>query len=75
MSTGEVARDLDLLRQATGERRLTFVGYSYGTMIASTYANMYPTRVRAIIADGVIDPVAWTGTRSGRLAASRSTSG
>lgn len=61
MSTGEVARDLNRLRRAVGDRRLTFVGYSYGTMIATTYANMFPGRVRAIVADGVIDPVKWIG--------------
>jgi pimeloyl-ACP methyl ester carboxylesterase len=60
MSTANVARDLDLLRQAVGDDRLTFAGYSYGSMIGSTYANMFPDRVRAIIIDGVLDPISWT---------------
>jgi pimeloyl-ACP methyl ester carboxylesterase len=60
MSTGDVVRDLDLLRQAVDDERLTFAGYSYGSHIGTTYANMFPGRVRAIMIDGVLDPVAWT---------------
>lgn len=60
MSTGDVVRDLDLLRQAVGDEQLTFAGYSYGSQIGTTYANMFPGRVRAIMIDGVLDPVAWT---------------
>src|SRR5262245_66327370 len=60
MSTGNVARDLDVLRQAVGDAKLTYAGVSYGTMIGQTYANMFPNNVRAIIIDGVLDPIAWT---------------
>jgi pimeloyl-ACP methyl ester carboxylesterase len=60
MSTANVARDLDRLRAAVGDAKLTFVGYSYGTMIGQTYANMFPGRFRAIVIDGVLDPIAWT---------------
>lgn len=60
VSTAEMARDLDVVRRALGERRLNFLAFSYGTQIAQVYANMFPDRVRAIVADGVIDPVAWT---------------
>ena len=67
LSTGDVARDLDRLRQAVGDHQITFVGYSYGTYIAAVYANMFPDRVRAIVADGVINPTAWAGAgRAGR---------
>ena len=67
LSTGDVARDLDRLRQAVGDDQITFVGYSYGTYIAAVYANMFPRRVRAIVADGVINPIAWVGAgRAGR---------
>lgn len=60
MSTADVVRDLDLLRQAVGDEMLTYAGYSYGSQIGTTYANMFPDRVRAIMIDGVLDPVAWT---------------
>ena len=57
MSTAEVDAGLDLLRQAVGDKKLTYAGYSYGTYIGSVYANMFPDKVRAVIIDGVIDPV------------------
>ena len=63
MSTANVARDMDLLRQAVGDRKMTFVGYSYGSAVGSTYANMFPGKVRAVVIDGVIDPVSYTTGR------------
>ena len=66
MSTADVARDLDLLRQAVGDDQLTYAGYSYGTYLGVTYANLFPGKVRAVVVDGVIDPIAWsTGTGDG----------
>jgi pimeloyl-ACP methyl ester carboxylesterase len=59
MSTADVARDLDLLREAVGDEGLTFVGYSYGSYLGVTYANLFPDRVRALVIDGVLDPIAW----------------
>jgi pimeloyl-ACP methyl ester carboxylesterase len=63
MSTANVARDMDLLSRAVGDRKMTYVGYSYGTAIGSTYANMFPDKVRAVVIDGVIDPVSYTTGR------------
>jgi pimeloyl-ACP methyl ester carboxylesterase len=63
MSTANVARDMDLLRRAVGDPRMTFVGYSYGSHVGSTYANMFPDKVRAVVIDGVIDPVSYTTGR------------
>lgn len=60
MSTANVARDLDLLRRAVGEARLNYLGYSYGTYIGMTYANMFPTTVGAFVIDGVLDPIDWS---------------
>lgn len=60
MSTIDVARDLDLLRQAVGDEYLNYAGYSYGSFLGNVYANLYPDRVRAIVIDGVVDPIAWT---------------
>jgi pimeloyl-ACP methyl ester carboxylesterase len=59
MSTANVARDLDRLRAAVGDKQLTYAGYSYGTYLGVTYANLFPSRVRALIVDGVLDPIAW----------------
>jgi pimeloyl-ACP methyl ester carboxylesterase len=60
MSTADTARDLDYLRRLVGDRKLTFMGISAGTFIGQTYANMFPRRVRAMVLDGVLDPVAYT---------------
>jgi pimeloyl-ACP methyl ester carboxylesterase len=54
--TRDVARDLDVLRAALGDRELTYLGYSYGTFIGSTYAEMFPGNVRAMVLDGAVDP-------------------
>ncbi|HEV7978114.1 alpha/beta hydrolase [Amycolatopsis sp.] len=56
MSTKDVVRDLDVLRAAVGDKKLSFVGFSYGTLIGSTYAAMFPKQSRAIVIDGNVDP-------------------
>src|SRR5215217_3394861 len=63
MSTANVARDLDLLRQAVGDPQLTYAGFSYGSYIGVTYANLFPANVRALVIDGVTDPIAWSTGR------------
>jgi pimeloyl-ACP methyl ester carboxylesterase len=63
MSTADVARDLDLLRQAVGDEKLYFAGYSYGSYLGVTYANLFPENVGAMVLDGVIDPIAWSTGR------------
>jgi len=56
LSTDAVARDLDGIRQAVGDRQLTYLGFSYGTLIGATYAQLFPDRIRAMVLDGAIDP-------------------
>lgn len=63
MSTAEVARDMELMRRAVGDKRLSFLGFSYGSYLGQVYANMFPNRFRAVAVDGVLDPVAWAGDR------------
>jgi pimeloyl-ACP methyl ester carboxylesterase len=60
MTTANVARDLDLLRQAVGDDRLTYIGFSYGTHLGEVYANLFGDRVGAMTLDAVLDPVEWT---------------
>ncbi len=60
MATADVARDLDLLRQAVGDEKLSYYGISYGSYIGQTYANMFPDNFRALAIDGVLDPIAWS---------------
>ncbi|MBK1783854.1 alpha/beta hydrolase [Prauserella cavernicola] len=51
-----VARDMDVLRAALGEEKLTYAGQSYGTRLGAVYAEMFPEKVRAMVLDGAIDP-------------------
>jgi len=60
ISTEDTVRDLDYLRRLVGDRQLTYLGWSYGTFLGQTYANMFPRRVRAMVLDGAVDPVAFT---------------
>lgn len=59
MATADAARDMDRLRQALGDDKLTYAGYSYGTYLGVTYANLFPDHFRALIVDGVLDPIEW----------------
>ncbi|WP_433306424.1 alpha/beta hydrolase [Actinoplanes sp. CA-030573] len=63
MSTAEVVRDMEVLRRAVGDKKLNYLGFSYGTAIGQYYANMFPDRFRAIVVDGVLDPEHWVGTK------------
>lgn len=55
-STEQAARDLDALRSAVGDPKLTYLGYSYGTLLGATYAQLFPKNVRALVLDGAVDP-------------------
>ncbi|TFV61237.1 alpha/beta hydrolase [Geodermatophilus sp. DF01-2] len=55
-NTVDTARDMDLLRQSLGDEQLTYLGYSYGTTLGSTYAELFPDRVRALVLDAAVDP-------------------
>lgn len=63
MSTADVARDMDVLRQKVGDDQLSYLGFSYGSYLGQVYANLYPDRVRAVVIDGVLDPIAWSTGR------------
>ncbi|MEU8118851.1 alpha/beta hydrolase [Spirillospora sp. NPDC049024] len=65
VSTANTARDMDLLRRAVGDPKLSYYGLSYGTLIGATYANLFPGRVRAMVLDSVLEPVAYTKGRHG----------
>jgi pimeloyl-ACP methyl ester carboxylesterase len=55
LGTSDVARDMDAVRAALGEDQINYLGYSYGTSLGQEYARLFPTRVRAMILDGVVD--------------------
>jgi pimeloyl-ACP methyl ester carboxylesterase len=55
VSTANVARDMDLLRQALGDAKLNYLGFSYGTFLGATYASLFPHNYRAMVLDGPVD--------------------
>jgi pimeloyl-ACP methyl ester carboxylesterase len=54
--TRDVARDMDVMRAVLGDKKLTYLGYSYGTRIGTAYAQQFPRNVRAMVLDGALDP-------------------
>lgn len=56
VGTDSVARDLEAIRLALGEPKLTYMGFSYGTLIGLRYLALFPTSARAVVLDGVVDP-------------------
>ncbi|MEV4944202.1 alpha/beta hydrolase [Streptomyces sp. NPDC053755] len=56
VSTVETARDMDIVRAAVGDRKLTYVGASYGTFLGATYAELFPERAGRLVLDGAMDP-------------------
>jgi pimeloyl-ACP methyl ester carboxylesterase len=59
-TTANVARDMNLLRQAAGAPVLNYLGLSYGTGLGATYANLFPARTGHMVLDSNLNPVAWT---------------
>lgn len=68
LTTAATARDLDRLRTLVGDPQVNFYGESYGSFLGQTYANLFPDRVRAMVLDGVVDPVVNTAGAEERLA-------
>lgn len=55
VSTHEAARDIDVLRAALGDEKLTYFGASYGTKLGATYADLFPDRSGRLVLDGAVD--------------------
>lgn len=55
-ATKQAARDMDAIRAALGDEKLTYLGYSYGSLLGATYAQLFPRNVRALVLDGAVDP-------------------
>ncbi|MBU6533934.1 alpha/beta fold hydrolase [Streptomyces mayonensis] len=56
VTTRNTARDMDVVRAALGERRISYLGYSYGTYLGQVYATMFPGRTDRVVLDGVLAP-------------------
>jgi pimeloyl-ACP methyl ester carboxylesterase len=55
-STANVARDMDILREALGDKQLNYLGKSYGTYLGTLYAQFFPDKVGRVVLDGAVDP-------------------
>ncbi|MBN6192402.1 alpha/beta fold hydrolase [Aneurinibacillus sp. BA2021] len=56
ITTVNAARDMDLIRAVLGDKQLNYLGYSYGTFLGATYAQLYPEKAGRLVLDGAIDP-------------------
>ncbi|MEU0368863.1 alpha/beta hydrolase [Streptomyces sp. NPDC006283] len=56
VGTPDTARDMDIMRALLGDDRLNFLGFSYGTYLGATYAELFPSRVGRMVLDGAVDP-------------------
>jgi pimeloyl-ACP methyl ester carboxylesterase len=56
VGTVNAAKDMDVLRAALGEPDLTYLGKSYGTVLGASYAQQFPSKVRALVLDGAVNP-------------------
>jgi pimeloyl-ACP methyl ester carboxylesterase len=56
MGTVNAARDMDQIRAAVGDAKLNYMGFSYGTFLGATYADLFPSRIRVMVLDGALDP-------------------
>lgn len=56
LGTLNVVRDMDRIRIAFNQEEINYIGYSYGTYLAQVYVSLYPSRMRRVVLDGVVDP-------------------
>jgi pimeloyl-ACP methyl ester carboxylesterase len=56
MGSRQLTFDIDIFRKAIGAEQLSFIGLSYGTMVAGAYASVFPEKVDKMILNGVINP-------------------
>ncbi|HEY3613389.1 MAG TPA: alpha/beta hydrolase, partial [Gaiellales bacterium] len=59
VSTANAARDMDAIRAAMGDRKLNYLGFSYGTFLGATYTSLFPDNYRAVVLDGPVDANAY----------------
>ncbi|MFE4213027.1 alpha/beta hydrolase [Streptomyces sp. NPDC056844] len=58
VGTANAARDMDAIRRALGDEKLSYFGISYGTELGGTYAHLFPRNVGRVVLDAVVDPTA-----------------
>ncbi|MEU6712771.1 alpha/beta hydrolase [Nonomuraea sp. NPDC046802] len=58
LTTENAARDMDSIRAALGEEKISYLGYSYGTYLGGVYATLFPQRIKRLVLDSIVDPTA-----------------
>nr|WP_206325293.1 MULTISPECIES: alpha/beta fold hydrolase [unclassified Streptomyces] len=62
LTTRNTARDMDVVRAVLGERKISYLGYSYGTYLGAVYTQMFPRRADRFVLDSAVDPArVWRG--------------
>ncbi|MFI9235044.1 alpha/beta hydrolase [Streptomyces sp. NPDC053079] len=56
LTTPNTARDVDVIRAALGDKKLNYLGVSYGTYLGAVYGTLFPTHVRRLVVDSVVNP-------------------
>ncbi|MET8142044.1 alpha/beta hydrolase [Sphaerisporangium sp. NPDC005288] len=56
MTTVDAAKDMDEIRKALDQKQISYVGYSYGTYLGATYATLFPSKVRRLVLDSIVNP-------------------
>jgi pimeloyl-ACP methyl ester carboxylesterase len=56
-NTVQTARDMDQIREAVGDSRMNYLGFSYGTELGAQYAHLFPSKIRVAVLDGAVDPL------------------
>ncbi|KAF5357279.1 hypothetical protein D9758_005919 [Tetrapyrgos nigripes] len=67
VTTADVARDMLGMSEALGQENLQYWGFSYGTVLGSVFATMFPDRIKRLVIDGVLDMDAWLANDLGGL--------
>ncbi|MFF8652701.1 alpha/beta hydrolase [Streptomyces huasconensis] len=62
VTTRNTARDMDVVRAALGEKRISYFGYSYGSYLGEVFTELFPGRTDRMVLDGVIDPARYSQT-------------
>ncbi|MEV7415426.1 alpha/beta hydrolase [Streptomyces sp. NPDC089919] len=70
ITTRNTARDMDVVRAALGERKISYLGHSYGTYLGAVYSQMFPRRTDRFVLDSALDPaLVWRGVLRGATGA------
>ncbi|UYQ78087.1 alpha/beta hydrolase [Glutamicibacter sp. JL.03c] len=56
VDTVSAAKDMDVIRAVLGDKQLDYLGFSYGTFLGATYADLFPQKVGRFVLDGAMDP-------------------